>query len=204
MWIFHYLKFERSYETLKSNSLYFLLNKNTNFNKRTRNRKMKIAHTILERQILRFSSQMNHESKVKLWWVGTRKRKKQFVFSTVYFVQSNFSLCFILIYSVFNIYIHFYILQNNTFCLFLKLWNAVSVSLKTYFFPPDIDYFIWKLLFGGLFQVNYNFWRINKTGRPVFINLLNNFSRSSCKQYFLAMLFRITLTFLHMTLKKHQ
>ena len=147
MWIFYYFNFERSYEALKSKRPYFLLNKNTNFNKRTRNRKWKIAHTILERQILRFSSQKDRESKVKRWWVGTRKRKEEFVFSTVYFVQSNFLLCFISIYSVFNIDIHFYILQGNTFCLFLKSSNAFSLSLKTYFFPFRHRLFYMKITF---------------------------------------------------------
>ena len=33
MWVFCYFNFERDYDTLKSKSPYFLLNKNINYNK---------------------------------------------------------------------------------------------------------------------------------------------------------------------------
>ena len=45
-------------------------------NKKKRNLKWKITHTVLERQTLCFSSYKNHKLKVKLWLNGARKRKK--------------------------------------------------------------------------------------------------------------------------------
>ena len=133
MWIFYYFNFERSYEALKSKRPYFLLNKNTNFNKRTRNRKWKIAHTILERQILRFSSQKNHESKVKRWWVGSRKRKEQFVFSTVYFVQSNFLLFYLNVQCIQYIYTLLHITRQYILLIF-KIVKCLQFIIKNIFF----------------------------------------------------------------------
>ena len=63
--------------SLKSKSPYFLLNKNRNFGKIRRNQKQKILHKLLEKWwTLWFSLLKNLESKVKLWWVRARERKK--------------------------------------------------------------------------------------------------------------------------------
>ena len=74
-----------NYDVLKSKSPCLYLNKNINLIKTRRNRKWKIAGTISERWNLRLSSYKNRKLKVKVWWVGSRERKK-----------SSFSLMFIL------------------------------------------------------------------------------------------------------------
>ena len=51
------------------------------------NRKRKILHTVLERRTFRFSSYKNRKSKLRLWWVGARERKKRA--SSVPFILSE-------------------------------------------------------------------------------------------------------------------
>ena len=66
MWLFYHYSFERNYDALRSNIPCILLNKNINFNKKKRNRKWKISHTVLEKRNLCFSSYKNRKLKVKL------------------------------------------------------------------------------------------------------------------------------------------
>ena len=95
---------------------------------------------VLERQTLCFSSYKNLKLKVKLWWVGTRKRKKgSFLYrlfcpNEVFFLH----LCFMSVYSVLYwiqfLKIHTFTYQktllHTLFCLLLKSWKAFSVSLS--------------------------------------------------------------------------
>ena len=64
-----------------------LLNKNINFNKNKMELKMENPP---QRRNLCFSSYKNPKLKVKLWWVEARERKKEKIFSTVYFVRREF------------------------------------------------------------------------------------------------------------------
>ena len=77
VWLFYYFYFERNYNVLKSKSRCFL----------KWNRKWKIQKRVLERRTLCFSSYKNRNLKVKLWWVGTRERKKSSFFVT--FISSE-------------------------------------------------------------------------------------------------------------------
>ena len=61
---FFYFYFESDYDVLKSNSPCFLLNKNIKFKKNETKSKME-----------NFSSSKNCQLKVKLWWVGARKKR---------------------------------------------------------------------------------------------------------------------------------
>ena len=128
----------------------FLLNKDINFNKIETESKMENP-TILERQSLCFSSYKNRKLKLKLWWVGARKRKKKEFFCTVYFVRRKLfnHMCFISMYSVYWIHFqnrHTFIYQrtllHTRFCLALKcqkpIFKIKSVSLRLHTFS-EID-----------------------------------------------------------------
>ena len=95
MWLFYYFNFERNCEVLKSKSPCILLIRNTNFNKKKRNQKWKIPHTVLERRTLCFSSNKNRKLKVKLWWVGARERKKKTFFVPLILSEGYFFNVFI-------------------------------------------------------------------------------------------------------------
>ena len=82
-WLFYYFNFERNCDLLKSQSPCILLNKNINFNWKT-------PHTVLERWTLYFSSYKNRQLKVKLWWVGTREKKKTAFFVPFILSKGNF------------------------------------------------------------------------------------------------------------------
>ena len=71
MWFFYYFIFERNW---KSKSPCFLLIQT--LIKKTQNRKLKIPHTLLERQNLCLCLCKNHKLKVKLWWLGARYKKE--------------------------------------------------------------------------------------------------------------------------------
>ena len=74
------LFFERNYDVLKSKSPCILLNKDVNFNKNETESKMENpTHGFRETNLV-LSSYKNHKLKVKLWWVGARKRKKRAFF----------------------------------------------------------------------------------------------------------------------------
>ena len=90
MWFFYYFHFERSYEVLKSKSPCILLNKNINFNNNETKSKMENVNTVLERRTLCSSSYDNRKLKVKLWWVGVRKRKKRAFFVPFILCDRNF------------------------------------------------------------------------------------------------------------------
>ena len=51
------------------------------------------SHTVLERQILCFSSYKNRILKVKLWWVGAREKKRAF-FVRFILIERNFCVLF--------------------------------------------------------------------------------------------------------------
>ena len=88
-------------------------------------------------QTLRFSSHKNRKSKVKLWWVGARERKKSAFFATIIFVWRIFfsnicvlSQCVVCWINFENIY--FYILKNITSYDFLFAFN-IAESLQCIF-----------------------------------------------------------------------
>ena len=118
-------------------SMHFL-NKKIKFNKTKRNWKSKIPHTILESRTLCFSWCKNHKSKIKLWWVGARERKKRAFFAPFILSEGHFlNLCVLSQYIVYwkhfqNIHTFTYQkpLLHTLFCLFLKWSKAFSVPLK--------------------------------------------------------------------------
>ena len=76
--VFHYFHFESNSDFLKSKTACILLNKNINFNKsKTESRMENPTHSFRETNL---SSYKNCKSKVKLWWVGARERKKKLFF----------------------------------------------------------------------------------------------------------------------------
>ena len=103
MWLLNYFNFERNYDVFKSKSPCIMLNKNINFNKnKTESRMENPTHRVLERRTL--CSYKNRRSKVKLWWVGARERKKRtfFVHLQVYlYISKNFiSYTFLLVLKI--------------------------------------------------------------------------------------------------------
>ena len=122
IWLFYYFNFERNYDVLKSKSPCFLL-KNINFNKNETELKIENpTHTFRETGLV---LPLIQESwiKVKQWWVGAHKRKRE-------------SMSFISMYSVLNthsIYIYFLIWKNitsYTFLLVFKILESLQCILK--------------------------------------------------------------------------
>ena len=81
VWLFCYFNFERHYDVLKLNSPCFLffLNKNKVESKMGN-----------PNPTLRFSSYKNRKSKLKLWRIGARERKKSAFFVTFILSEGNF------------------------------------------------------------------------------------------------------------------
>ena len=102
-----------------------------------RNRKWKSSYTFLERRTLCYRSYKNRKLRVKLRWVGARKRKKTVFFVPFILSEGNFFniyiLCQHIVYWIHfqNIYIFKYqrALLHTFFCLFLKSSKAFIVSL---------------------------------------------------------------------------
>ena len=77
----------------------------------------------------------NHELKLKLWWVGARKRK-EFIFCNIFLSRGKiFKICVLtqcIVYWI-NLYILLHIKKhyfNHLCCLFSKSLKAFSVSLR--------------------------------------------------------------------------
>ena len=93
--------------------------------KTKRNRKWKIQQTVFERQTLCVSSYKNRKFKVKLWWVGARKRRKWAFF--VPFILSEghfFNICVLsqcVVYWIHFQNIHTFPYQKTLFCTLLLL-----------------------------------------------------------------------------------
>ena len=109
VWLFYYFNFGSNYDVLKSKKPCILSKKNKNFNKNKMESKMENStHSFT----LCFSSYKNCKLKVKLWWVGARKRKKRtllyhlFCLCTVYFVRRKF---FLFLFFVFKTYLFYLI-----------------------------------------------------------------------------------------------
>ena len=87
LWVdFLFFHFERNYDVSKSKGPWFLLNKNMNFNKNQKESKMNNpAHSCRE-----INRALQLELKVKLWWVGSRERKKSAFFVTFISFEGNF------------------------------------------------------------------------------------------------------------------
>ena len=112
--LFHYFHSEKNYDVLQSKGSCILLNKNTNFNKNETESKMEIPRTVLERWTLCFSSYKNHKLKLKLWWVGARKRKKRAYFVPFILSEGSVNICVLSLCSVY--WKHF---QNSTWNTFV-------------------------------------------------------------------------------------
>ena len=102
--------------------------------KTKRNRKWKIPQTVFERQTLCVSSYKNRKFKVKLWWVGARKRKKWAFF--VPFILSEghfFNICVLsqcVVYWIHFQNIHTFPYQKALFCTLLLLVFKTIESLQ--------------------------------------------------------------------------
>ena len=110
--------------------------------KMKRNRKWKIPHIVLERRNLFFSSRKNRKSKVKLWWVGARERKKRaFLYRFFFLPKGNFfkicilSQCIVYWTHFQNIHTFTYqkTLLHTTLLLISKIVERLQCILKSYF-----------------------------------------------------------------------
>ena len=131
-WLFYHFNFEKNYDVLKSKTPCILLNKNINFNKNETESRMKNPTHSFKRRTLCFSSYKNRKLKVKLWWVGARKRKKRAFLYRLFCPKKFFlHLCFISMCSVLNTlpeytyfsillpFLHINIIENLQCILFL-------------------------------------------------------------------------------------
>ena len=100
-----------------------------------------MPHTVLERRTWCFSLYTNRKLKVKLWWVGARKKKwVHFLYRS--FCPKEIFLTFLfdlnVLYSVFvytfRTCILLHVKKNYlyTFCMFLKLLKAFGISLTLF------------------------------------------------------------------------
>ena len=102
-----------------------------------RNRKWKISYTFLERRTLCYRSYKNRKLRVKLRWVGARKRKKRIFFVPFILSEGNFFniyiLCQYIVYWIQFQNIHTFKYQrtllHTLFCLFLKSSKAFIIFL---------------------------------------------------------------------------
>ena len=99
--------------------------------------KWKIPHTVSERRTLCFSSYKNRKLKVKLWWVGTRKRKKDFLYRSSCPEGNFFDICLLfkcIMYWIHFQNIHTFIYQKTLlrtlFCRFSKSVESLRCILK--------------------------------------------------------------------------
>ena len=138
MWLFYYFYFERNYDVLKSKSLYFLLNKNINFNESKMDSKMENPTYSFREMNLCFSSYKNCELKIKLWWVGACERKKSVFFVMFILSKGNiFNICVLspcIVYRITfeNIYTFTYqkTLLHTLLLLFFKIVESLQCILK--------------------------------------------------------------------------
>ena len=96
MGLFCYFNFERKCDVLKSKSLRILLNKNINFDKNKTELKIEIAHTVLVRRTLCFSSYKNRKSKKKQKknvWVRACERKRGQLLYRLFVRRNFFNIC---------------------------------------------------------------------------------------------------------------
>ena len=89
-----------------------------------------VCTTVLERWTLCFGSDKNRKLKVKLWWVGARKRKMRAIFVPFILSEGIFlTFVFIPMYNVLNTlskYTYFYISKNITSCTFLFVLKNIE------------------------------------------------------------------------------
>ena len=136
MWLFYYFNFERNYEgILKSKTPCILLDKNINFNKNETESKIeKPTQSFRETNPLKVK---NRKLNVKLWWIGARKRKKEGIFCTTYFIFFNIFICILsqcivcwIDFQNILTFTHQKTLLYTLSCLFLKSSKALSGSSK--------------------------------------------------------------------------
>ena len=76
---FYYFNFERNYDVFKLKRPYILLTKNINFNKNEIESKIENStHSFREMSLMYLGSYNNRKLKVKLWCVGTIRKKREF------------------------------------------------------------------------------------------------------------------------------
>ena len=96
------------------------------------NWKWKIPHTILERWTLCFNSYMNHELKVKPWWVEAHDRKvvllvqRSFCLKDIFFNICVLSQCIVNVLNKLSEYIYFYISRNITLYTFVACFKTIK------------------------------------------------------------------------------
>ena len=160
MWLFNYFNLETNYDVLKSKSPCILLNKNINFNKNETESKMEIPHTVLDQRTLCFSSHSNCKLKVKLWWDGACKRKKEGIFCTIYFVWRKFfnisvlSQC--IVYWIHFQNIHTFTYQKTLLHTFLQLVFSIGESLQCILTEKEI---FSKILYYHALNVTLEYWK---------------------------------------------
>ena len=139
MWIFHYFRFERGYDVLKSKSHEICSTKISSLIKAKKNRQWKIQHTVLERWTFCYSSYKNHKLKIKLCWDGACKRNKRaFFVPFILFERNFFNICVLSQYIVSwmpfqNIHTLLKNIRNitsYTFCLFFKIVESLQCIFK--------------------------------------------------------------------------
>ena len=139
VWLFYYFNFERNYDVSKSNGSCILLNENINFNKSKTETKMENpTHNFRETNpVLQLIKELQIKSKTVISWSSQKKREG--IFSNVYFVRMKFfrHLRFISMYSVLNTlseYRYFYISKSinpYTFLLVFKIVGSPQCIPKT-------------------------------------------------------------------------
>ena len=111
-------------------SMLFVEQKYKNLIKTRQNRKWKIPHTVLERWTMRFSSYKNYKWKMKLLWVGARKRKKSVFFVTfISFGRHFFSIWVLSQCIVYVVYCSADVL-GDTLCNMKQIYKVMFFSQK--------------------------------------------------------------------------
>ena len=107
-----------------------MFNKNISCNKNeTKSNGTKIPHTVLERQTSCFSSYKNQLWKVKLWWAGSRERKRVHFLKLLFCPKYILNICVLSqmcsILNKLSEYIYFYI-SKNIHTLLLRVFKIVE------------------------------------------------------------------------------
>ena len=119
-----------------------------------RNRKWKITHIVLERRTLCFSSYKNRKLKVKLWWVGARKRKKRAFFVPFILSEGNFfNICVLsqcIVYWIHFQNIHTFAYQKTLLHTLLLLVFKMLENLQCILNPQWDNWNIFTICFEEL------------------------------------------------------
>ena len=98
---------------------------------------MENKHTILEKQILCFSSKKNRKLKGKRWWIGACNRKKRAFFVPFILFEGNFFNTCVLSQCIVY-WIHFQNIHTYTYiCMYMYIhteYTYISKSITPYIF----------------------------------------------------------------------